>query len=125
MLVARPGVNDWRKTLKRRTVVVSACLGVWALGIESRLAYLQVVRHADLEARAERQQMRTIDAPAMRGDVVDRHGRMLATSVDADTVYAVPTEIGDAAAAAAKLCDALGDCAARERAALAERLGQH
>jgi len=121
---AAPGVNDWRKTLKRRAIVVSVCLGLWGAGIESRLVYLQVVRHADLAARAEKQQMRTIDAPAMRGDIVDRHGRILATSVDADTVYAVPTEIADPGAAVARLCDALRDCSAKERQSLADRLSQ-
>ena len=47
-------------------------------------------------ARAERQQNRHDHAPAKRGDIVDRKGRVLATSVDADTIYAVPSEIGDA-----------------------------
>jgi cell division protein FtsI (penicillin-binding protein 3) len=121
---AAPGVNDWRKTLKRRIVVVSAFLGLWGLGIESRLVYLQVMRHADLSARAEKQQMRTIDAPAMRGDIVDRHGRILATSVDADTVYAVPSEIADAPVVVAKLCQAFGDCTVKERQALTDRLSQ-
>ena len=31
----------------------------------------------------------------MRGSITDREGRVLATSADADTVYAVPTEIDD------------------------------
>ena len=118
------GVNAWRKTLKRRAIVVSVFLGLWSAGIEARLVYLQVVRHADLAARAEKQQMRTIDAPAMRGDIVDRHGRILATSVDADTVYAVPSEIADAPVVVARLCDALRDCGAKERQALTERLSQ-
>jgi len=49
---------------------------------------------------------------------------VLATSVDADTIYAVPTEIDNPVDAARKLCDALADCDGRDRAALAERLGQ-
>jgi len=123
-MAAAPGVNDWRKTLKRRLVVVSVFLGLWGTGIEARLVYLQVVRHADLTARAEKQQMRTVDAPAMRGDIVDRHGRILATSVDADTVYAVPSEIADAAIAVQRLCEAFGDCSPKERLALIDRLSQ-
>ena len=121
---AAPGVNGWRKTLKRRAVAVAVFLGLWVAAIEARLVYLQVVRHGDLAARAEKQQMRTIDAPAMRGDIVDRHGRILATSVDADTVYAVPSEIGDAKDTVARLCRAFGDCSARERQALVDRLSQ-
>ena len=79
---------------------------------------------ADLVARAERQQERTLPSPAKRGDILDRRGRVLATSVDADTIYAVPTEIDDAADAAKKICDALRDCDAKDRQSIAERLGQ-
>jgi len=114
----------WRATLKRRIAAVAGALALWVTGIEARLVYLQVVSHADLVARAERQQKRTQEMPAMRGDILDRRGRVLATSVDADSIYAVPTEIGDAGQAAAKLCAALGDCSRKDRLALAERLNQ-
>ena len=60
---------------------------LWSIGIEARLVYLQVVRHEDLTSRAERQQSRTIEAPAKRGEILDRRGRVLAYSVDADTIY--------------------------------------
>src|SRR5438105_2006354 len=78
---------------------------------EVRLVYLQVFQHADLVARAERQQLRTIPAPSKRGDILDRRGRVLATSVDADSIYAVPTEIDQPALAAKRICEALRDCA--------------
>jgi cell division protein FtsI (penicillin-binding protein 3) len=115
---------DWRATVRRRLAVVAIILGFWAAGIEARLVTLQVFDRADLVARAERQQMRTIAAPAMRGDILDRRGRVLATSVDGDSIYAVPSEIGDEAAAVGRLCDALGDCTARERQTLLDRLGK-
>ncbi len=98
-----------------------AFLSVWVVGAEARLVYLQVAKRADMVARAERQHMRTIDAPAKRGDIVDRKGRVLATSVDADTIYAVPSEIGDATATVAALCRALTDCVEKERATLLGR----
>ena len=112
----------WRITLKRRIIVAVAVLMAWSAVIEARLVYLQVTRHADLTARAERQQLRTIETTAKRGDILDRSGRVLAYSVDADSVYAVPTEISDPDAAAAALCGALEDCGVRERQALAERI---
>ena len=118
-----PASFDWRVTLKRRVLVVAAGLALWSAGIEARLVFLQVVDRADLAALANKQTMRTIDAPAMRGDIVDRRGRVLATSVDADTIYAVPSEIGDPFHAAAELCAALDDCSERDRQTLAERLG--
>src|SRR3954468_14608624 len=106
---------DWRPTLRRRAVIVGVTLALWVTGIEAKLVYLQVYQRADLVARAERQQERTQPSPAKRGDIVDRRGRVLATSVDADTIYAVPTEIDDAAAAAQKICAALHDCDAKDR----------
>jgi cell division protein FtsI (penicillin-binding protein 3) len=105
-------------------MIVSVVLGVWVAGIEAKLVYLQVFDRADLMARAERQQERTQPSPAKRGDILDRRGRVLATSVDADTIYAVPTEIDRPAEAARKLCDALGDCDGKDRQALTERLAQ-
>lgn len=115
--------TDWRVTFRRRALVAAAVYVLWAVGIEARLVNLQVHRHADLVARAERQQMRTIVAPAKRGDILDRRGRVLATSVDADSIYAVPSELTDPEEAVARLCGALGDCTGKERQALAERLG--
>jgi len=116
-------VAAWRVVLRRRVFVVTALLGLWVAGIELRLVFLQVFSHAELVARAERQQSRTQDAPAARGDILDRRGRMLATSVDADTIYAVPSEIADPAGVAARLCKALRDCNRKEQAQIAERLG--
>jgi cell division protein FtsI (penicillin-binding protein 3) len=114
----------WRVTLRRRLLVAASLLGLWVAGIEARLVYLQVVKHVDLVARAARQQMRTIAAPGKRGDILDRRGHVLATSVDADTIYAVPSEIDNAAAAAEQLCRALQDCKSAEKQALTERLSQ-
>ena len=112
----------WRVTLKRRLIVAVIALVAWSAAIEARLVYLQVGRHADLTAQAERQQLRTVETTAKRGDILDRSGRVLAYSVDADSIYAVPTDISDPDAAAAALCGALKDCGAQERQALAERI---
>ena len=51
-------------TLRRRMGVIALALALWGTGIEARLIYLQVVVYDDLVARAERQQNRTIKAPA-------------------------------------------------------------
>ena len=112
----------WRITLKRRVVVAVILLVAWSAAIEARLVYLQVGRHADLTGRAERQQLRTVETTAKRGDILDRSGRVLAYSVDADSIYAVPTDIPDPDAAAAALCNALDGCVADERQALAGRI---
>jgi cell division protein FtsI (penicillin-binding protein 3) len=118
----REPVADWRVVVKRRTSVAAAMLACWALAIETRLLYLQIISRAELVERAERQQMRTIKPPGKRGDILDRRGRVLATSVDADTIFAVPSAISDEAAVAARLCGALGDCTAKEPQEIVERL---
>ena len=120
--MAETPANAWRTTLKRRLVVAAVGLFVWSVAIEARLVYLQIFRHADLVARAERQQLRTVAASGKRGEILDRQRHVLAYSVDADSIYAVPTEIADATQAAASLCGALGDCSSADRLALGERI---
>jgi len=116
--------SNWRPTLKRRVTVVAGCLAFWVVGIEARLVFLQVVSRADFETRAERQRNRTQELPAKRGDILDRRGHVLATSVDADTVYAVPSEIANVTELVDKLCAAFRDCQKKERQALVERLNR-
>jgi len=78
-----------------RLLVCAVLFACWTAAIEARLFFLQVVDHADLMARADRQQMRTVNPPAKRGEIMDRNGRVLAYSVDADTLAADPSEIDD------------------------------
>src|SRR5690242_5264293 len=105
-----PTPDAWRATLRRRVLWILIVFVAWTAGIEARLVYLQVYRHDDYVARAGRQQMRTFQLAAMRGDIVDRESRMLATSAQVQSVYAVPTEIDDPGGTAAALCRALKDC---------------
>jgi len=115
-------LHRWRPTLRRRVLFTAACFLLWAAGIEARLVFLQVIQHDELVARAERQQLRSVPAPAKRGDILDRNGRIMAASADVDSLYAVPTEVTDDRATAAVLCDALRDCSAAERKDIEERL---
>jgi cell division protein FtsI (penicillin-binding protein 3) len=120
--VTPPRSDAWRAVVSQRIGACAIVLALWSAAIFGRLVYLQVLQHDDFARRAERQQMRTVEAPAKRADIVDRNGQLLAYSVEADTIYAVPTEIGDPLKAAAALCGALGDCSGRDRAALADRI---
>ena len=112
----------WRAQFKRRVLIVIVALGCWTAAIEARLIELQVVQHQDLLGRAERQQQNHIKLPAKRGDIVDRHGQMLAYSVDADSIFATPHEVKDPAGTAAALRDALTSCSDADRAQLLDRL---
>ena len=62
----------------------------------------------------------------MRGTITHREGRVLATSADAETIYAVPTEIDDPESTARKLCQVPGGCPSskEQHDALVERLSK-
>ena len=114
---APPAPFAWRETMRSRLLVFAAGFVLWTAGIEARLFYLQVWEHQALVHRAESQQYRTIDSAPPRGDIYDREGRVLAVSVDADTINADPSQIEDPEKAARLLCQVLG-CDAKRRAEL-------
>jgi cell division protein FtsI (penicillin-binding protein 3) len=122
--VSDANLDKWRATIRTRLLVGASIFVLWAVGIQARLLYLQVYKHEQLQARAENQSERTMDISAKRGDILDRQGHVLAYSVDADSVYGVPSEIESAEQAASKLCAALTDCASKEQGAFAARLRQ-
>jgi len=105
-----------------RLLVCAVLFACWTAAIEARLFFLQVLDHADLMARADRQQMRTVNPPAKRGEITDRNGRVLAYSVDADTLAADTSEIDDPDGVARQICSALDDCNAERRADMAKKL---
>jgi len=76
---------------------------VWAGVIGMRLVWLQVIRHRDWTERAARQQQRTFEVAPRRGVLYDRNLRELAVTVLAESVYAVPSELGDNRANVAEL----------------------
>jgi len=117
----------WRGTIRHRLFIAGVVLALWAVAIEARLVFLQVYQHDEQVARARVQRSRTVDVPGPRGAIVDRHGRMLAMSVSAETVYAVPAAIDAASLATtvARLCSALDDCGPKERDALVQRIRQN
>ena len=67
----------------------------WTAADRLRLTWLQVVRHGDLVQRAAMQQQRTFEVAPRRGVLYDRNLRELAMTVLVDSVYAVPTELGE------------------------------
>jgi cell division protein FtsI (penicillin-binding protein 3) len=58
-----------------------------------RLFIVQVARHATLQAQASRQFARPVTLHPERGRILDRHGRVLATSVGMQSIYVNPQEI--------------------------------
>ena len=88
---------------KVRFVWVTLFFAGWVMLIGGRLVWLQVVQHSEWVQRAQRQQQRTFDVAPQRGVLYDRNLRQLATTVQVDSIYAVPSELGDNRAEAAQL----------------------
>jgi cell division protein FtsI (penicillin-binding protein 3) len=86
-----------------RFVYVAMFFCFWAAAIAVRLTWLQVVRHGEFVERAKQQQQRTFEVAPHRGVLYDRNLRELAMTVSADSVYAVPSELGDNRASDAAL----------------------
>jgi cell division protein FtsI (penicillin-binding protein 3) len=117
-----PTSDSWRFAVRPRLAALLVMLVAWSTGISARLVYLQVYRHADYEQKADRQQQRVIRYPGTRGAILDRDGRVLAYSVPAQSVYAVPSVIDNPASVIEGLCSVLPDCSPDFRAQLRERL---
>jgi cell division protein FtsI (penicillin-binding protein 3) len=78
-----------------RFAYVALIFCAWTAIIAVRLGWLQVVRHSDFVHRAAQQQQRTFEVAPRRGVLYDRNLRELAVTVQVDSVYAVPSELGD------------------------------
>src|SRR5579863_4275375 len=86
-----------------RLLIVAGVALLWMTAVFGRLGYLQLVRHSEYFARAQRQQQRTIEITPKRGAIYDRNMHPLAMSVPVESAFAVPTELGDNKSMAARL----------------------
>jgi cell division protein FtsI (penicillin-binding protein 3) len=86
-----------------RFAYVALFFCAWTSLIAVRLGWLQVVRHSDFVHRAAMQQQRTFEVAPRRGMLYDRNLRELAVTVQVDSVYAVPSELGDNRASVAEI----------------------
>jgi cell division protein FtsI (penicillin-binding protein 3) len=86
-----------------RFAYVALIFCAWTAIIALRLGWLQVVRHSDFVHRAAMQQQRTFEVAPRRGVLYDRNLRELAVTVQVDSIYAVPSELGENRGSAAEI----------------------
>ncbi len=79
-----------------------------SLGCVLRLAYMQIYMADEWSEAAAASRTISVELPARRGTIYDRNGNVLATSVDATTIYANPQEITDVEGTAEALAEVLG-----------------
>lgn len=118
-----PAPFEWRATVRARLLVCAVLFATWTVGIEARLLYLQVIARAELQARADKQQLMTVKSPFKRGAITDTNGRLLAFSVDAFTVAADPLQVEDGPKMVRLVCAAIG-CDVKKRLDLEREIVQ-
>ena len=99
--VSSRGVRGQLQT--KRLLIIAAVALVWMLAVFGRLGYLQLFRHSEYMARAQRQQKRVIEITPKRGAIYDRNMHPLAMSLQVDSTFAIPGELGENKAQAAAL----------------------
>ncbi|BAO81614.1 cell division protein FtsI/penicillin-binding protein 2 [Serpentinimonas raichei] len=81
----------FRHRVQVALVVVLLALGLLGL----RMYVLQIQRHADLQGRAESNRTAVLPLPPLRGNIVDRHGVVLADNQAVFTLEITPALAGD------------------------------
>ena len=95
--------------MKSRLLTVAGIAALWVVLIAARLYHLQVIQYDHYAGKAERQQQRVVTLHPPRGTIYDARGRELAVSIQVDSAYAVPPEIGNPVEAARKLAAVIPD----------------
>lgn len=92
----------------QRLVVLGVLAALGYAALAARAVQLHAVDAEWLKARAAAQHDRTLRLAALRGEVRDRNGQLLAVSADVQSVAASPRRMPDRRAAAVALSRALG-----------------
>ncbi len=112
----------WPEVFGKRLGVLALVFLGWVVGLEARLVYLQVIDHDDLMARAVHQQEDREVIPGTRGDIVDRHGSVLAMSVRGHALMVARRLVEDPDDLATRVCHVLAKCSAADAKAMVQTM---
>ena len=87
--------------------MIAGILGFWLI-LAARLVDLQLVNRLGLAEKAARQRTLEQTIPARPGDIVDRYGRLLATTVQAKSLFINPQAVDNPWEFAQKIAEAAG-----------------
>ncbi|HMS05264.1 MAG TPA: penicillin-binding protein 2 [Burkholderiaceae bacterium] len=96
------------KTPPWRSKFIVAALALGFVGLAARAAYVQVVGNAFFQRQGEVRFARELPLPASRGRILDRNGLILASSVPAFGIWAIPEDVERDSAKLRKLAKLLG-----------------
>ena len=81
------------KTPVWRSKFIVAAIALGFVGLAGRAAYVQVFNNDFYQRQGEVRFARTLELPANRGRILDRNGLILASSVPAPSIWAIPEDI--------------------------------
>ena len=81
------------KTPVWRSKFIVGMIALGFLGLGVRAAYVQVVGNEFFQRQGEVRFARTLELPANRGRILDRNGLILASSVPAASIWAIPEDV--------------------------------
>lgn len=99
----RPVADNTGDALRGRLIVSVLVMGLLAIGLVYRLVTLQAFEAERYRDYGLGQRLRTVELPGGRGDLLDRNGEQLATSLPRKTFFTDPAFVTDPITAAAYL----------------------
>jgi cell division protein FtsI (penicillin-binding protein 3) len=81
------------KTPVWRSKLIVAAIAIGFLTLAGRAAWVQVIANDFFQKQGEVRFLRTFELPANRGRILDRNGMLLATSVPAPSIWAIPEDV--------------------------------
>ncbi|MDR2851984.1 MAG: penicillin-binding protein 2 [Burkholderiaceae bacterium] len=81
------------KTPVWRSKFIVAAIAVGFVVLAGRAAYVQVFDNAFFQRQGKVRYVRTFELPGLRGRILDRNGLLLASSVVAPSVWAIPEDV--------------------------------
>lgn len=91
------------KTPVWRSKFIVAAIALGFAGLAARAAWVQVISNDFFRKQGEVRFARTLELPANRGRILDRNGLLLATSVPAPSIWAIPEDVDATPAQLGKL----------------------
>ena len=90
-----------------RSKFIVAAIALAFVGLAARAAYIQVLSNDFYQKQGEVRFARTLELPANRGRILDRNGLILASSVPATSIWAIPEDVEMSKAQATQLAKIL------------------
>lgn len=81
------------KTPVWRSKFIVGGIALAFVGLASRAAYVQVFGNDFFQRQGEVRFVRTLELPASRGRILDRNGLILASSIPAPSIWAIPEDV--------------------------------